>query len=335
MDIRIIYFAGSYDRQARKIVDMGVQKAMNKGYINQIYKEDKIFKFLDHENKDKIDIFHCHSGYSLEAMKFIKQKTMAKIILQRDSSHVIQFIENLEKEEEKWRSTEYKHLCSNSSRQRTNIKAQLEEYMLADYILLASTLEYDSFVSQGVPKDKLKIIPFTADSKVFYPRNYSHDFSVLLGGNQHLRKGFPYAKEVCKNVGIPLNIMEGIPFEQVPNELNQHSIILAPAADDGYPHQVLASMLCGLIPIISTLNGVKDLIRHGINGFIFNLDDNAVITKITNIVRKLKDDNKLCKKIGEQARATIMKRTWENYGEDICKFYEEIYLSKKTEETRI
>jgi len=317
--ISVTYSAGSYGRQAKKIVNKGTEEAMNRGYIKDIHLKHTDLDYI----KEPIDIYHCHSSYSLKGI--IKAKSLgAKVILQRDSSHCTPFVDNLEKEESKWRNTEYKFLCDNNARNRTDFDSQIAEYDNADYILLASKLERNSFLKMGYPKEKLKVIPFTADCEIFYPMNKKHDFSVVLGGNQHLRKGYPYAKEACKQAGIPLNVIDGITFEQVPNELNQHTVILAPSADDGYPHQVLAGMACGLIPIVSTLNGVKDIIINKKNGFIVNLNDNDVIKQIADVLRYLKENPKKAKQISLKARKTIEKRTWEDYSNDVANFYEEI-----------
>ena len=322
--MKVIYASGYYAKQAKKIADKAVEETQRKGWLKK-FSLVKGNKNNPEDLKDPFDIYHCHAGHSLETIPLAK-KLGAKIILQRDSAHATKMIDLLEEYKDKCRklNSEYKDMC-NIPRRTTNVQYQLDEYEQVDYILLASTFERDTFIEKGIPNSKLKIIPFTADSEMFKPKNMENrPFSVCLGGNQCLRKGFPYAKEACKKLNIPLNVITGYKFEEMPRELANHTVCLAPAVEDGYPHQVLASMACGLVPIVSTFNGVKDLIKHGHNGFIVDLTSDTIVQDITDILKVLKDNPEGMQSIGSFARETVAKRTWDDYSKDIANFYEEV-----------
>lgn len=319
--MKIIYASGYYDKQAKKIVDKAIEETRRLGWLKK-FSMVKGNRNDPEDLKEPFDIYHCHAGHSLETIHLAK-KLGAKIILQRDSAHQTTMISLLNEYKEKCRqlNREYKDICNINP---ISSSYQLDEYDQADYILLASTWERDTFIENGVSKDKLKIIPFTADSEIFKPKTLNRPFSVVLGGNQCLRKGFPYAKEACRKLDIPLNVIEGQKFEHMPGILNNYSVCLAPAVEDGYPHQVLASMACGLVPIVSTFNGVRDLIKHGKNGFIVDLTDPNVIEDIMEILNELKRSPEWMMELGAAARKTLSQRTWADYSKDIVKFYKEV-----------
>lgn len=321
--LNIVYARGYAEKQAKAIIQHAVREATGKHNVimSALYGNKNN---LEHIN-EPIDIYHCHSGFSIESMKKAK-KLGAKVILQRDSAHCEIMRELVEEDKLFWRqNSDYKGMCDPARRE--DLRFQLAEYELADYILLASTWERDTMIKKGVNPKKLVIIPFTADSAVFKPRNHeTRDFSVVLGGNRCIRKGYPYAREACKRAGVELTVIEGLPFEQMTRALNEHTVCLAPTVEDGYPHQVLASMSCGLVPIVSTNTGTKDLIKDADNGFIIDMSESKeeIIEDIAYILNHLKDNPEDMREIGEKARKTIEKRPWSDYSKDICEFYERI-----------
>ncbi len=324
--MKIIYASGYYDKQAKMIVDKALEETRRKGDLLKFSMVKGGKNDPDHL-KEPFDIYHCHAGHSLETIPIAKELG-AKVILQRDSAHAEKMLQQLEIYGGKCRQLDpkYKDMCNSAvqARQTTNLQYQLREYEAADYILVASTWERDTMIECGIPKGKIKIVPFTADSEVFKPRNLENrPFSVCLGGNQCLRKGYPYAKEACKKAGVTLNVINGFKFEEMNRELNNYSVCLAPTVEDGYPHQVLAGMLCGQIPIISTFTGTKDLIKHGKNGFIVDLEDDPV-QNISEILVELQRAPEWRFEVAKKARETVAKRTWDDYSKDVHNLYKKV-----------
>ena len=321
--IRVIMASGYYDKQARAIVDHAIAETQKLGWLVKLSMSQGGKNNLD-DLKEEFDVYHCHSSYSLESMK-IARKLGAKIILQRDSAHSETMGDLVAEDKIKWRpNSDYKGLCDPAPSD-PNLAIQLQEYEDTDYLLLASKWEAQTFLKKGYPKEKIKIIPFTADAEIFKPRDFeTREFSVCLGGNMAIRKGYPYAKEACNQIKTVLNRIEGFRFEEMPRELNRHTVCLAPTIEDGYPHQVLASMACALVPIVSKNTGTKDLIKHGKNGFIVDIHDSNVINDIVDILNQLRDKPEEMREIGLRARKTVSKRTWDDYSKDIAKFYQKV-----------
>ena len=326
--MKVIYAKGYTDKQAGVIVSHAIEETKKRGWLK------KLSDCPNHRNnlndlKEPFDIYHCHSDYSLESIP-IAQKLGAKVILQRDSAHTEIMIRQLEWAKELWHFGQYKDMCNINPRQKTNVQRQIEEYEKADYILLASKWEKLSFELMDFPQNKLKIVPFTADTEKFKPKTdiSKRNFSVCLGGNACLRKGFPWAKESCKLINEPLNVISGVDFNDMPRELDNYSVCLAPTVEDGYPHQVLASMSMQQIPIVSQFTGTKDIIKQGNNGFIVDITNpHTSVKEIADILKWLKDDKSTRTEMGIKARETIQKRHWNKYSEGICKMYEEVMKS--------
>lgn len=326
--INIIYARGSDGIQFNKIANEGTKTAMERGWIKRITAPNNGLVKLEHIDKP-VDIYHCHSAHSLQGIKKAKELG-AVTILQRDSSHVLSMIEWCEEGNTIWRN-KYPQCCSDL-RARTNLDLQLGEYEEADYILLASGLEKQSFIDRGVPEQKIKKIPFAVDFNKFKPLNKQHEFGVVLGGGESIRKGYPEANEVCKKANVPLHIVPNHPrgADFMVNELNKYDVCLATTREDGYPCLVQEAMACGLVPIVSNRNGVKDLIKNGVNGYVISLTRlDTTIKKIAVILTFLKDNPCIRKEMGLRAREAVSKRTWEDYGNNIAKFYEEIIRGKK------
>lgn len=325
--MNVIYAKGSEGIQFNKICEEGTKEAASRGWIKHITSLNGKLVRLEHITSP-IDIYHCHSAHSLEGIRKAKQLG-AITILQRDSSHILDMLEWVEEGMRIWKG-KYPQ-CMSNPRARTNLDFQLAEYEEADWILVASKLEEKSFINRGINKNKIKRIPFTVDFNKFKPINNKHQFSVVLGGGNNIRKGYPEANEACKLAGINLNLVPSQPRgnEFVLSELNKHDVCIAPTREDGYPCMVLESMSCGLVPIVSTRNGVSELIEDGVNGYIVDLfDKECAIEKMAEILTFLKENPKKRKEISLKARETVSKRTWEDYSKDVANFYQKI-MSKE------
>ncbi len=325
--MNIIYAKGSEGIQFNKICEEGTRKASAKGWINTVSPLNGRMVRLEHIKKP-VDIYHCHSAHSLQGLRKAKELG-AVTILQRDSCHINDMLAWCEAGNNLWKD-KYPQHCSDL-RARTNLDFQLAEYEEADYILVASKLEQKSFIKYGF-KDKIKRIPFAVDFDKFKPVigvQWTKPIRVVLGGNPCIRKGYPEANEACKKVGLKLNVVPGQPRgnEFMISQLQKYDICLAPTREDGYPQQVMESMSCGLIPIVSNRNGVCELINKGVNGYVVDMKQSTkhIIDEIAYILDALNNaPTEIRVDISIEARESVMKRTWEDYGNDVFRFYKKI-----------
>lgn len=87
--------------------------------------------------------------------------------------------------------------------------------------------------------------------------------------------------------------------------LQASDIFIFPSEKEGLPNALLEAMSCGLPGIVSNISGCADVIQHGHNGFLFEPDDVASLSKF---LAKLAGDKNLRDKIGWHARQTIFEK---------------------------
>ena len=74
------------------------------------------------------------------------------------------------------------------------IEQEEREYAQADAITVPSTFSRQSFVAQGVPASRVRLLPYGVDVGRFQPQGEpeAHTFDVLYAGGMTLNKGLPY-----------------------------------------------------------------------------------------------------------------------------------------------
>ena len=212
-----------------------------------------------------------------------------------------------------------------------------EEIELADAILLGSTYAADTFAAQGVPRDKLRVIPYGVDLDTFRPAATPRApepgrLRAIFVGQLTQRKGLSYllrAWETFRRPGADLTLVGmaiGDPaalapwagqFTNIPHrtrpelaQLYQRSdVFVFPTLVEGMPLVVLEAMACGL-PVIVTPNGPSDVVRDGIDGFIVPpRDPEAIVRRLEQLHR----DPALRLEMGRQAAARAAEFSWNTY----------------------
>lgn len=162
-----------------------------------------------------------------------------------------------------------------------------EEWSVADRILVNSEWSRKALLSEGVPVEKLHVVPI-AYHKASTPievksRQPNEPLKVLWLGTLCLRKGFPYAVEAARMlesenvtftfagptnidlsaVNLPKNvtILGQVPRSDVRELWQSHHVFILPSLSDGFAITQLEAVANGL-PIITTPN-CGDVVEHG------------------------------------------------------------------------
>ena len=168
-----------------------------------------------------------------------------------------------------------------------------EEWELADKIIVNSKWSCDALVRQGVPPEKLAVIPLVYESPSGTPpaRRESpkkEPLRLLFLGQVNLRKGIPYLLEAARLAGKavevtivgPIQISEDAVSSAPPNvrftgpvsrsEVAGHyqraDAFVLPTISDGFAITQLEAMAHGL-PVIATPN-CGEVVTHGVDGLI-------------------------------------------------------------------
>jgi glycosyltransferase involved in cell wall biosynthesis len=320
--MRVVYSIGRYHGQARRICDAVLAELARRGWLRQRrFHDDADAAIPD------CDLFHGHSVLSLATLRHLRRhRPGARLVLQRDSAHIAcpAYADEIALR----RGGPWEPLAVQTPNTLPDkIPAQTEEYALADFVLLPSTYAAATFAAHGYPAERIRIVPLAAGDE-FQPAAAlglpEPPFRIVLGGRATLTKGFPYAAEACALVGEPLDVLAGLPFEAMPGELARRSVCLAPSITDGMNHQVLAAMACGLVPIVSTATGARDLIAPGVNGFVVDLAAGDPVGEIAGRLRWLRENPEERKRMGRRAREAVAGRSWQDYGREVCDGYAEM-----------
>jgi len=211
------------------------------------------------------------------------------------------------------------------------------EIELADLILVGSTFARDTFVAEGVPEEKLAVVPYGADVRTFAPptiptRHKGRRMRLLFVGQIGQRKGVGYLLEAVNQMArrdVDLTLVGQIQgdgkafrsfrhvFRHIPHvprvELrkiyHQADVFVFPTLMEGMPLVILEAMASGL-PVITTERGPSDIVRDGVEGFIVPPRD---VDSIVEKIQVLQHDPGLRAEMGRSARNRALQFTWANY----------------------
>ena len=218
-----------------------------------------------------------------------------------------------------------------------------DEIALADTVLVGSTYAADSFVAEGIPRSRMKVIPYGVDLRTFTPPSAAerarrgHDgFQAIFSGQMTQRKGLSYLLEgwrrfardgarltiVGQTVGDPrvlapyAHLFRHVPHQSRP-ELARHyreaDVFVFPTLVEGMPLVVLEAMACGL-PVIVTANGPADIVRDGVDGFIIPARDPDTIAEKLDLLHR---DRALREQMGANAAQRAAEFGWSAYAEKV------------------
>lgn len=184
------------------------------------------------------------------------------------------------------------------------ISVERDKLLLADHVTCASTYVCETMVADGVPKEKISVIPYPLDLSQFpLADRKNHGNPVVVGfcGQVGLRKGAPWFLEVAKichqkmgdnicfvmvgKTAVTLSALEqlrkyvkivgAVPRSQIIEQLNKFDIFLFPSTCEGSAGAVMEAMATGL-PIVTTPNS-GTVVRDGMDGFIAPYDQPDIL----------------------------------------------------------
>lgn len=283
------------------------------------------------------DVFHCLSGFGINAHRRAKNNFGALTVCDRGSSHIV-FQEKILQEEYRIWDQSFPGINKKA------IETELQEYEFCDLITVPSSFAYNSFLKMGVPSERIAKIPYGVDLSIFkrHPKQ-DNIFRILFVGNLCFRKGIPYLLQALNNINLPnleitligpispevkpfLNKFAGNlkylgvkPKSELPFFYSQASVFVLPSIEEGLALVQAQAMACGL-PVISTINaGAEDLFTNGKEGFILPIrDPDAIREKVL----LLYENNLLRQQMSNAALKRVQSLGgWSFYGQKIVDCY--------------
>ena len=212
------------------------------------------------------DVCIAMSGNYIQTTKKAK-KQGAIVIMERGSKHII--------EQKAVLDAIKKH--KDSPVPAFNYHRELESYLIADYIAIASKHVARSFNKHKYPKEKLFINPYGVDLSMFKPLpEVKKKYDVIMVGGWSFRKGCDLIVDALKDSELNLLHVGGIVDLEFPslsnfthvdsvdqtslvNYYNMAKIALLPSREEGLAMVQAQAIACNLPLVGSVDSGAEDL----------------------------------------------------------------------------
>ncbi|MHB8303049.1 MAG: glycosyltransferase [Acidobacteriaceae bacterium] len=272
------------------------------------------------------------SGAGLKAGKLLQSRG-GKYICDRGSTHARFQGEILREEFRCWK-------VPLQTLDERDTDREEEQYAMADCIVVPSQFAARSFLSQGVPREKIRVVPLGVRLDAFHPVSAPPDgeFHVIFAGQVALRKGVPYLLQAFEGLQHPRKrlrivgavqseirpLLSRLPIDRVEflgavsrselaGYLSRSHVLVLPSIEDGWGMVLGEAMACGC-PVIATSNsGSEDLFTDGKEGFIVSIRDPKAIAERLQQLADLP-------LLQQQMRAAALQRVqhlggWTDYGD--------------------
>lgn len=306
------------------------------------YMDRRVFDRLVSKNLPDCDVFMGIAASCLESAKMARSKG-ASVIVDRPCSHIVVQDRMIQAEAKK----EGIKLRPIDPRV---INLELQEYEFADFVTVPSNFAYRSFIEQGFPKEKLRIVPYGIDLERFNPvgQPVEGGFEVLYAGLSSIRKGTPHLLRAFERVkhpkkhltiigdvrvelrGIvkehmersPVTLLGHLPQGQLKEHMSRCHVFVLPSIEDGYGLVMSQAMACGA-PVIATANtGADMVITNGVEGFIVPASDDDVLAEK---MQELADNPELRNQMAASAASKARQMAdWSTYGDGIVAMFNEL-----------
>jgi glycosyltransferase involved in cell wall biosynthesis len=301
-------------------------------------------KYLDwiasrHLATGRYDLFHSWSGDCLRSLQVAKQRGIPSILeiptWHRDGG------------KQKVEPPKAAAPAPTSSLQRwknrllLQRKRFIQEYELADLLLVLSEKAAHTFRVRGFPEEKLFYLPRGVDVERFRPGKPPAKFRVIFAGALIRRKGIQHVLKAWHRLNLPdaeLWLVGFVHEEAKPflkqfwrdnirvvgfvrdpeNYLSQATIHLFPSQWEGSAKVTYEAAACGLPQI--TTREAGDVVRDGVEGIIVKPGD---INAITAALEHLYRHPEIVDQMGSAARHRVIENfTWDHFRTRLLDAYE-------------
>ncbi len=292
-------------------------------------------------SRERWDVILCWSGVGEETFRRVPRGHALRIC-HRSSSHIRTQARLLKEESQRVG-------CPIDHPSPWIIAREEREYTLADVIYVPSTFTHDSFIEEGVPPDRLAMIPLGVNIGAFRPPPAvintrcrrllaGHPLQVLTVGTVSFRKGLwdardivmaldpthvrfrfvgpvlPEAARVVAALRARADFLPAQPQHTLVGQYAEGDLFLLPTIEDGFP-LVLAQAAAGGLPILTTPNGAgTDLVQEGSTGWVLPIrTPHAFIERLQWCHRHRPELAAMAQAIPE----TYRPRDWANVAADL------------------
>ncbi len=219
----------------------------------------------------------------------------------------------------------------------------LEEFELADYIVVPSSHAKRTYLDQGFASEKLLLLPYGVDLESFRNEGKTDDvFRVIYAGSLTIRKGPQYLleafsqmrpqnaelilvgpldpdfKKVLSRFEGSFRYLGSVPKIALKELYSASSVFVLPSLADSYSLATLEAMACGLPVIVSENTGAADAVEHGKEGFVVPIRNAGAVREYLELLRGNED---LRRAMGARAAVRAQEMNWNRYGGEAIRHY--------------
>ena len=220
-------------------------------------------------------------------------------------------------------------------------KRFLEEYDLADLLVVLSEKAADTFRVQGFPEEKLFYLPRGVDINRFQPGKRPEIFRAVFSGALIERKGIHHLLEAWHRLALPnseLWLIGAVHNEAKPHlkkfwrdnirvigfarhpetYLSQSTIHVFPSQCEGSAKVTYEAAACGLPQI--TTREAGDVVIDGVEGMIV---PSADVDALAGAIRHLYKHPEIVERMSVAARRRVVENfTWDHFRQRLLRGYE-------------
>jgi glycosyltransferase involved in cell wall biosynthesis len=323
----------------RGLPALGMVSAERANWINNY-----LFDWMAAHLVDQCSVFHFVSSVGLYSAR--KAKSLgATIVCDVRQAHPVVARNILERE-----ARAFGVKCEIAGRSYES--RLLQEFEIADYLVVPSSATKATFVTAGVPGDRMFVVPYGADLGHFRKREREDSvFRILYVGQLTLGKGIQYLLQALAGLNLrgaecvvigqidpavkPLlrrwkgtfRHIGSVPKIELANFYSNSSVLVLPSLVEAFGMVVLEAMACGVPVIVSSEVGAKEVFADGVEGFVVPSRD---VEALRERIRFLYEDDVARARMSEAAIQCAQGLTWEAYGERIRRLYVTIGDRKKS-----
>jgi glycosyltransferase involved in cell wall biosynthesis len=231
------------------------------------------------------------------------------------------------------------------------LAAQRWAYRAAHAVVANSSAARAQLATEGVPRDRLRLIPNGLDLARFTPQpppaairrvvtvanlraEKGHD-TILAAVpailDRHPDATFTFAgdgprRDALETLARALGVSGRVRFlgecRDVAPVLAAADLFVLPSRSEAFPNAVIEAMAAGLPVVVSNVGGIPEVVRHGENGLLVPPDDHAALT---GAVLGLMDRRQDAAALGAAARRDVAR----DYTIDrMVERFEDLYLAE-------
>lgn len=288
----------------------------------------------------RYDLFHSWSGDCVRALRTARRMGIPSLMeiptWHRNKGRSIPVRTKLEMQQARapWRERVLNSMLI--SRQH-----HLEEYELADILLVLSECAIETFLAAGIPRERLFKLERGVDADRFRPApSHPATFRAIFVGALIERKGVHHLLEAWNRLRLPDAelLLVGTVHDEIKPHLEKYAddsvkvagfsrnveelyrqscIQIFPSTCEGSAKSVYEAASCGLAQITTRESG--DVVVHGENGLIVQPGD---VDGLTEAIRTLHGDRDRVVRMGRAGRERILAQfTWDHFRKRLLRAY--------------